>query len=268
MVTAEDFALGYGTYRLRGEGAAQNVRVALETGYRHVDTAQMYNNEEAVGAGIADADVPREEVFLATKVHPENLAHEDVIESTEESLGRLGTDYVDLLYVHWPHTAYEAEDTLSAFDELVDRGAVRAIGLSNFTPPLLDEARDALDHEVFAHQVECHLNLPQSELRDYAVWDDHWLVAYSPLARGAVLESEAIRDVATTHDATPAQVALAWVLAQEHTAAIPKASGDHVRENFGARDLELTADEMAHIEAGGEVGRERVIDPESAPWNA
>jgi 2,5-diketo-D-gluconate reductase B len=265
MVTAEEFALGFGTYKLRGDAATQNVRSALEAGYRHVDTAQMYNNERAVGAAIADADVPREDVFLATKVHPRNLAHDDVLESTEESLEKLGIDYVDLLYVHWPHTAYRPSDTLSAFDELVDRGAVREIGLSNFTPPLLDEARDHLDHEVFAHQVECHAFLPQSELRDYAVRDDHWLVAYSPLARGRVLESDAIQDVAESRGATPAQVALAWLLSREHTAAVPKASGDHVAENAGARDLDLSEEELARIDRVS--GEERVIDPDSAPWN-
>lgn len=261
----DEFRLGFGTYDLNGRDAVENVARALDTGYRHVDTAQGYDNEEGVGRGIAEADVDREDVFLATKVDTGNLAHDDVLASTQESLKKLDTEYIDLLYVHWPTHAYEGADTLAAFDELVDRGAVRHIGLSNFTPDLLVEARDALDHEVFAHQVERHVYHQQRELLEDAREHDTWLVGYSPIAQGDVLDDPVVERIAAKHDASPAQVALAWHLHGEHTAAIPKASGEHVAQNWAARDVSLTeADlaDLAELDDGS-----RVIDPEWAPWN-
>ena len=248
------------------EQCVESVRTALDAGYRHVDTAQMYDTEEAVGEALAEGDVDAEEAFVATKVLPENLAHDDVLETTRESAERLGVDSIDLLYVHWPIDAYDAEGTLSAFDELVDEGLVERVGLSNFTPDQLDEARDVLDAPIFAHQVECHPLLPQDELREYAVEDDHWLVAYAPFARGEVAENDVVRDVAEEYDASPHQVALAWALAKENVAPIPKATGEeHIRSNFEARDVDLDADAVARLDDISE--RTRRIDPDYAPWN-
>jgi len=261
----DDFRLGFGTYDLNGRDAVENVARALDTGYRHVDTAQGYDNEEGVGKGIAESDVDRDDVLLATKVDTGSLAYDDVLESTQESLEKLGTDYLDLLYVHWPTHAYEGADTLAAFDELVDRGDVRNIGLSNFTPGLLEEARDALDHEVFAHQVERHVYLQQRELLEDAREHDTWLVGYSPISQGDVLEDPVLRRIGENHDASPVQVALAWHLHGEHTAAIPKASGEHVEQNWAARELSLTEEELAELDELDEGNR--VINPEWAPWN-
>src|SRR6056297_2542196 len=154
MSPAEIPQPGFGTSGHEGEACTENVVRALEAGYRHVDTAQMYDNERAVGEALERADVDRADVFLATKVLPENLAHDDVIASTETSLDRLGVDAVDLLYVHWPVAAYEPESTLPAMDEVVERGFTRHVGLSNFTVEYLEEAREILDAPVVAHQVE------------------------------------------------------------------------------------------------------------------
>ncbi len=260
--------LGLGTYQNTDpEQCAESVRTALEVGYRHVDTAQGYDNETAVGEGLAAASVPREETFLATKVSTENLAYEDVIESTEESLDELGVGAVDLLYVHWPIRTYDAPETLRAFDVLYDEGRIGRVGLSNFTPELLDEARDLLSAPVFAHQVEMHPLLQQDELLEYAQTHDHWLVAYCPIARGAVFDEPVLTEIAAAHDATAAQVSLAWLLSKEGVAPIPKATGeDHIAENYGALDLELTDDELARIDA---IDREeRIVDFDEAPWNA
>ncbi|MFC7198690.1 aldo/keto reductase [Halospeciosus flavus] len=266
MVADERFELGLGTYKNTDPAeCAATVEMALDVGYRHVDTAQMYDNEAAVGRGIERAPVDREDVFLATKVHPENLAYEDVLDTTEESLEKLGTDYVDLLYVHWPAKAYDAEETLSALDELHDEGRIEHVGLSNFTPALLDEARDHLDAPVFAHQVEMHPLLQQETLHEYAVEHDHWLVAYSPIARGEVFDVPEIREIADKHGVTPAQVSLAWLVQKENVAAIPKATGAHVRENWEARELELDERDVTTIDGLG--GEERLVDPEMAPWN-
>jgi len=244
----------------------ENVRTALDVGYRHVDTAQGYDNEQYVGAGLRDADVDRSDVFLATKVSTANLAREDALATTRESLDRLGVGAVDLLYVHWPHDTYDPESTLSAFDRLHGEGRIGHVGLSNFTPELLDEAMDVLDAPVAAHQVECHPFLPQAELRAHAREHDYWLVAYCPLAQGRVLDDPVLGDIAENHDTSPAAVSLAWLLSKDNVAVIPKASSrEHMAANLAARDLELDDDDIERIDAIDR--RERVIDPSWAPWN-
>ncbi|NEU57408.1 aldo/keto reductase [Halorussus sp. MSC15.2] len=259
--------LGLGTWEnTDGETCAESVRQALEMGYRHIDTAQAYDNEEYVGRGIADADVDRDDVFLATKVWTSNLSHDDVIETAKESLDKLGVEYVDLLYVHWPANEYDPEDTLPAFDQLHDDGLVENVGVSNFEPRHLDEAQEILDAPVFANQVEMHPLLPQDELVEYGQENDVNLVAYSPLARGKVFDVPEIQDVAEKHDASAAQVSLAWLLQRDGVAAIPKASSeDHIRDNWGALDLELDAEDVEKIASIEE--RDRRVDPDFGPWN-
>ncbi|MFB6308581.1 MAG: aldo/keto reductase [Haloarculaceae archaeon] len=260
--------LGIGTWQNdEPEQCAESVRTALEMGYRHVDTAQAYGNEKAVGDGIAAADVPREEVFLATKVETQAprdpYSHEEVVESVEESLEKLGTDYLDLLYVHWPVRAYDPEETLPAFDELYDRGLIDRVGVSNFEPEHIDEARDRLDAPIFANQIEMHPLLPQAGLRAYAEETDIELVAYSPLARGGVFDVPEIADVAEKHGVSAAQVSLAW-LREKGVTAIPKATGrDHIADNWASLSLDLDAEDIATID--GIDRTERRIDPSWGP---
>ena len=263
---ALDFpAMGLGTSGNKDpETCRRTVAEALEMGYRHVDTAQMYDNEEPVGEGIADADVDREEVLLATKVHPSNLAYEDAKDTARESLDRLGVDAVDLLYVHWPMRAYEPEESLRAMNELHEEGLARHVGLSNFTPDLLAEARELLEVPVAAHQVECHPLLPQEELRADAREHGHPLVAYCPLGR-AQLEHPVLDELAEKHGVSPPVVSLLWCLAQDVVVPIPKATGDHVRENWEAQDVELDAEDLERLDAIEQ--RQRIIDPEDAAWN-
>ena len=258
--------LGIGTWQNEDhDQCAESVRTALDHGYRHVDTAQAYRNEEAVGRGIAEADVDREDVFLATKVWTSNLAHDDVLETTEESLDRLRTDYLDLLYVHWPANEHDPEETLSAFAELRDEGAIERIGVSNFEPRHLDEARDVLGELPFANQVEFHPLLPQEDLQAYAANEDLELVAYSPLARGEVFDIPEIQDVAEKHGVSEAQVSLAWVREKGAT-AIPKATGrDHIEDNFASLDVELDDEDVEQIDSVS--GRDRQVDPDFGPWN-
>ncbi|WP_342766294.1 aldo/keto reductase [Haladaptatus sp. AB643] len=246
------------------EQCAETIRTALDVGYRHIDTAQMYENEAEVGDGIASSDVPREDIFLATKVLPANLAYDDVFSSVDESLDKLGTEYVDLLYVHWPMEAYDAEDTLPAFDELYEGGTATDIAVSNFTPELLDEARDLLDAPIVANQVEMHPLLQQEELRAYAADHDMTLVAYSPLMRGDVGDVPELQDIAEKHDSTPSQVSIAWLQGLGNVVPIPKATGeDHLRQNRSVPELD--AEDMDTIAA---IDRQkRVIDPDAAAWN-
>ena len=256
---------GFGTSNHTGTSCTENVLRALEAGYRHIDTAQMYDNEEAVGTALERADVDREDVFLATKVHPSNLAADDVVATTEESLDRLGVERVDLLYVHWPTTAYDPADTLPAMDEVRDRGYTDYVGLSNFTIEYLEEALEILDSPVLAHQIECHPWLPQRELVAYGIEHDITTVAYCPIMQGRADEDTVLTEIAARRDVTPHQVALAWHHQRDGVVAIPKASGDHVEANLAASEIELTDEEVAQIDAIE--NRERIVDPDRAVWN-
>ncbi|WP_435335820.1 aldo/keto reductase [Haloarchaeobius sp. TZWWS8] len=267
-MTADDIPrLGFGTV---GVTDPATIETALDIGYRHIDTAQWYENEDVVGQGIAQAPVPRDEVTVATKVLPENLGADDVHRTTDESLERLGLDSIDVLYVHWPTNAYDPEATLGAFDELYDAGKIRGVGLSNFTPALLDDAREILDAPVLATQVEMHPLLHQEELVEYVQQAGMQLVAYSPLAQGQVFDEPVLQEIAAAHDVSVAQVSLAWLFSKDDVAAIPKASGDHIADNYAALDLELTDDDIARIDA---IDREvRTVDPDDeekvdrTPW--
>jgi 2,5-diketo-D-gluconate reductase B len=257
--------LGLGTWENDDyDACVESVRTALEMGYRHIDTAQAYGNEDAVGEGIEKADVPREEIFLATKIWNDNLNHDDVLETAQESLDDLGVDSVELLYVHWPAGEYDPEGTLSAFAELVDEGTVDRIGLSNFEPQHLDTAQEVLDDPVFANQVECSPLWRQEELREYCGEEDVELVAYSPLARGEVFDVEELAEIAEKYDANEAQVSLAWLRAKEIT-TIPKAtSEDHIRSNWESLEIDLDEEDVAAIDSMDR--QERQVDPSFAPW--
>jgi len=242
----------------------RTVARAIEIGYRHVDTAQMYDNERPVGEGIRESGVDREAVALATKIHPTNLAPEDAERTARESLDRLGVEAVDLLYVHWPMGSYEPEATLRAMDDLRAEGVTRHVGLSNFTPDLLAAARDLLDAPVAAHQVECHPLLRQDELRADAREHGYPLVAYCPLGR-AEIDHPTLRAIADERGVSVPTVCLAWCLAQENVVPIPKATGGHVRENWEARRVDLDEADLDRIAAIED--RRRLVDPDDAAWN-
>jgi len=256
--------LGLGTWQNDShDQCRESVQTALEMGYRHIDTAQAYGNEAAVGEGIESSSVDRDDIFLATKVWISNLSREGVIRSTEESLEKLKTDYVDLLYVHWPAREYEPEETLSAFDELYEDGTIDRIGVSNFEPEHIDEAREILDSPLFANQVELHPLLQQRELREYAAENDIELVAYSPLARTDIFSDPTLGQIAEERDTSEAQVTLAW-LREKGVTAIPKATSEaHIRDNWGSLDLELDEEEIELIDSIER--RTRQVHPDFAP---
>jgi diketogulonate reductase-like aldo/keto reductase len=261
--------IGLGTWENSDpDQCEETVRNALKIGYRHIDTAQLYENETAVGNGINSSSVDRDEIFLATKVSFENLEHDQVISSTKQSLNELGTDYVDLLYVHWPAKYYEASKTLEAFRKLQDDDLIRYIGLSNFTPTLLDEARTVLDDNIYAHQVEMHPYLKQKHLHDDALKNDLKLVAYSPFRHGTIFDDTTVKEIAEDIGATPAQVLLAWLVQKESVYPIPKATGQkHLEQNFEAQNVSLSDDQRTRIESIERV--DRYIDPPFAPdWES
>jgi 2,5-diketo-D-gluconate reductase B len=195
----------------------------------------------------------------------EGLAHDEVYDGIEESLSLLGVDALDLVYIHWPVGNYDAAETLSAFDDLVDDGLARHVGVSNFDIELLDEATDALDAPLFANQVERHPMLPRDDLVAHAREHGYYLVAYSPLARGEALDLPAVEAVAEKHGVSPAQACLAWVTHPENVVAVPKATGSaHLSDNLGAADLELDPEDVERIDDVD--ARKRFVDREGAPW--
>ena len=251
------------------------VATALALGYRHLDTARIYDNEAVVGEGLAaglagdsgvddavdaTSDLDREDVTVATKLWIDDLAADAVAPAARESADRLGVDAIDLLYVHRPRGDYDPETTLPALDRLVDEGLVRNVGVSNFELPDLDRAVDVLDASLAAHQTELHPLFYKPKLLDHAREHGYPVVAYSPLAGGRVCEVDAVVEVADAHGTTPEAVAIAWATAKDPVVAIPKASSEeHLRANLAAADLELTESEVAAIDA---VEREAELFPE------
>lgn len=240
--------LGFGTWRLSGRDCEEGVADALAAGYRHVDTAAMYGNEEEVGRGLRAAGVDRGEVWLTTKVWPDDLQPERVRGSLARSMRALGTDYVDLFMIHWPNPRVPLAATLEAMSELRDEGRARELGVSNFTSTQFREALDLA--RVIVNQVEYHPFLDQSAVLEVCRERDVELTAYRPLFKGAALEDPVIVEIAAAHGATPAQVTLAWLTGQERVSAVPKASSpERRRENLAALELELSAEERSRIDA-------------------
>jgi diketogulonate reductase-like aldo/keto reductase len=253
--------LGLGTWQLKGPACRLGVQRALGVGYRHIDTAQAYDNEEDVGAAIAASGVPRSELFVTTKVSRTNLRRAAVRASTERSLARLGLDYVDLLLIHWPNPSVPLNETLEAMLELREERLVREIGVSNFSTRLLSEALAIAP--IFCNQIEYHPFIDQRAQVELARREDCLLVAYSPLARGRAASERTLRRIAQAHGRTPSQVALRWLIQQDHVAAIPKSSGRHLEENWNVFDFALTDLEMRQV---FEIHRgERPAEPAWAP---
>lgn len=257
--------IGLGTFQnTYGDECIESVKTALDAGYRHIDTAQDYGTESFVGDAIAESDVDREDVFVATKIWNDNLGYDDVLETFEESRERLGVETVDLLYIHWPAGAYDPDETLAAFDELYEAGDIRHVGVSNFTAEDLEITREHLDAPVFANQIEVHPLCQQPDLREYCTEADIRVVGYSPLARGRVIDVPELRGIADEHDATAAQVSLAWAR-HRNVVPIPMArTSQFIRENYESLGISLSDEELATIDDLDEA--RRTIDPSYAPW--
>lgn len=258
--------LGLGTWDLRGTDCVRAVHEALDMGYRHVDTAQMYENEREVGRGLKESGVPREDLFLTTKLWLDSLTRKAVPKTTNECLKRLATDYVDLLLIHWPAASVPLSETLGAMSVLLGSGKARSIGVSNFTTGLWRQALELAP--VGVNQVEFHPFLNQDDLVRFAREKDLRIVAYTPLAKGRASLEPAIVEIARAHGRTPTQVTLRWLIQHPGVAAIPKASRrEHLRENLGIFDFELDEAEMKALSG---LGRNlRLVDPGWAPdWNA
>ena len=259
--------LGLGTWPLRGAEGQAAVESALDLGYRHVDTAEMYGNEVEVGAAIRASGLARRDIFITTKVWFDKPDGPRFRDAALACLDRLGTAYVDLLLVHWPSPQLDLPSVLEALEGLRQAGRARAVGVSNFPPGLLRRALDLQITPLACLQVEHHLLLDQSALLAITGPAGMVLTSYTPLGKGAVAEGPVVGGIAALLGATPAQVALAYLLAKGAVAAIPKAASPaRQRENLGALDLALTPADMAALEALPK-GR-RFVNPDFAPdWN-
>lgn len=246
---AEMPAIGLGTWTLRGSQGKDLVQHALEIGYRHIDTAASYENEEVIGEAIRDSGVPREQIFLTTKVWWTDLAPADLERSAENSLKLLGVDYVDLLLIHWPNPEIPLAETVPALNRVRDRGMTRHIGVSNFTTRLLEEAVRLSEAPLVANQVEYHPYLDQRKVHSLCRANDMIMVAYCPIHRGGeLLQEPAVLKAASRHGKTPAQVVLRWHMQQEGVAVIPRTSRkERVAENAAIFDFSLDPAEMEEI---------------------
>jgi len=259
--------IGLGTYQMHGDSCVDSVVKALDLGYRHIDTAQIYENEREVGEALNISTVDRSEIFLTTKVWRTNLEYDDVLRSTETSLKHLDTSYVDLLLIHWPNEQVELRKTLEAMLVLRDQGKASNIGVSNFPLKLLKEAVETIHAPIFCDQVEFHVYLDQLTLLDYAIDNDLMLTAYSPLAQGNLLNDNELKQIADKYNKSVAQVALRWLIEQQNVVAIPKASKEeHIEANIDIYDFELSDEEFENI---NNIKQEkRVVDPSFSPeWD-
>ncbi len=239
-------SIGLGTWRLSGSDCSDAVESALSLGYRHIDTAQMYGNEDQVGRGMGDSGVDRDDIFLVTKLSTGNFTHDKALSSGRGSIKKLGTDYVDLLLMHWPNPRVPLEETLGAMRELQEEGSIRHIGVSNFPASMVEEATQYA--EIFCNQVEYNPRNLQENLAEQARDLDYLLTAYSPVAKGRLRDDATLAEIGESHSKTPSQVALRWLVQQEKVCAIPKAqSREHQESNLDVFDFELSDEKMRRI---------------------
>jgi len=234
------------------------IKDAIEMGYRYVDTAEHYGTEQEVGSAIKKTSVPREEVVVATKIGYDGLSFDDILRSAKESLTRLGIDYVDILYIHWPFDHYDPQETMAAMDELVEEGLVSNIGVSNFSVEELEKARNHTRFDIFVNQVEMHPLYQQSKLVDYATENGINLVAYGPLMAGEIFKVPELSEIAEKHGTNEAAVAFAWLLQKDRVVPVTEStSREHLAENLNANELPLDKQDIELIEG---------IERESKVW--
>ena len=240
--------MGFGTSRLTGNVGAEAVRHALEVGYRLLDTADSYGNHEAVAAGIKSSGVPREEIFLTTKIDGDDHAYKDVLSATKRYLEELNTDYIDLLLIHWPNRAVPVGETLKAMQELKEAGKIRAIGVSNFTRHHLEDTFQT-GVEVSVNQVETHPAFNQKDLREFCAEHGIIITAYAPLGRGADLELPLLVELANKYGATAPQIILNWIVSRGMVAIPRSKTPERIKENFESLDFTIEETDLLRIDA-------------------
>ncbi len=259
--------LGLGTWRMKGDECREAVERALSLGYRHIDTAEMYGNEEAVGAALNGARLPRGDIHVTTKVWWENLKPDAMRRAMDASLKKLRTDYVDLYMIHWPSPDMDLPAALATLAKLKEEGLAHAIGVCNFPVALLRKAVEEIRVPLAANQVEYHVLLNQGPVLDYLGRHNMALTAYCPIAQGKLAGHEELGVIARKHNASAAQIALKWLLDQPGVAAIPKAQRRESQvANLEAMKIELDDADRAAIAALPKT--QRMVNPGFAPaWD-
>jgi 2,5-diketo-D-gluconate reductase B len=259
--------LGLGTFRMQGDVCRAAVESALALGYRHIDTAEMYANEDAIGAAIAASGVKRGELHVTTKVWNENLAPDAMRRAFDTSLKKLRLDVVDLYLVHWPKPGMHLPSMFETLMKLKEEGRTRAIGVANFNVALLKTVVEELKAPIACNQIEYHVMLDQSKVKKYMDTKSIPLVAYCPLAQGRAASDETLVAIGKKHNASGAQVALRWLLDQDGVAAIPKASRhESQKANWDALSVKLDDDDRKKIAALPK--DKRFVNPGFAPtWD-
>lgn len=259
---------GLGTFRLQDDVVILSVKTALELGYRTIDTAQIYENEAAVGQAITESGVARGDLFVTTKIWIENLSAEKLIPSLEESLAKLRTDYVDLTLIHWPSPegAVSVKESMLALMAAKEAGLTRQIGISNFPIALMQEAIDAVGAENIAtNQIELHPFLQNRQVVEFAQKNDLHITSYMTLAYGDALKDQVINAIAQKHKATPAQVVLAWAMTLGYAVIPSSTKRENLASNMAAVDLHLDDQDMANIAALDR--QQRLVSPEGLAPN-
>ncbi|HEY8435615.1 MAG TPA: aldo/keto reductase [Haloplasmataceae bacterium] len=239
--------IGLGTFLASGEEVYRAVRVALEVGYRHIDTAKIYHNEEEVGRAIKDSGIPREEIFVTSKVWTTDMGYRQTKKAFHESLERLQLDYLDLYLIHWPKTYQLNRETWKAMEELYYEGKVRAIGLSNFNIHHIEDLLKVATVIPAANQVELHPGLQQHPLQEYCMGKGIYLISHSPLARGKVFQMEKLKEIADKYNKSVVNVVVRWGI-QRKIFMIPKSvTPERIRDNFQVFDFSLTEEDIEAI---------------------
>lgn len=241
--------LGFGTWPMRGDECRNAVAEGLRAGYRHIDTAQGYANETEVGEAIRASGIPRDDIFITTKIRTDWQSRDRLQASVEESLAKLGVDVVDLVLIHWPYPPVPVEEAIPELCAAKRRGLTRHIGVSNFTIALLDRAIAVTSEPLVTNQVEYHPFLDQRKIVAATLKDGLAVTAYCPLARGRVIGDPLLESIARAHGKTVGQVALRWLIQKPNTIAIPKAAHpERIRENIDIFDFNLSPAEMVAID--------------------
>ena len=241
--------MGYGTWTHYGENARDCVAWAIEAGCRHIDTAQGYDNERAVALGIAQSGVPRSEIFITTKVRPDNFGPGQVMPSVRESLDKLETDVVDLLLLHWPSRTYPLESYIGQLAEAFDAGLAKRIGVSNFNKAQIDQTAVLLgDRKIATNQVEAHVYMQNRPIVEHCQAMGIPVTAYCPVARGAIVGDPVLAEIGAAHDVSGDQVALAFLMAKGMIVIPSSGKKARIVSNFEARRIALTPDEVARLE--------------------
>jgi 2,5-diketo-D-gluconate reductase B len=259
--------LGLGTFRLQGDECRKAVASALAMGYRHIDTAEMYANEDEVGDAVAASGIAREQLHITTKVWWQNLAPDAIRRAFDASLVKLKTTYVDFYLIHWPAPDMDLAAAIETLLQIKAQGGARAIGVCNFPVALLREAVEVIQAPIACNQVEYHVLLGQDQLKTYCASKAIPLTAYAPLAQGRLAAYPHLQTIADKHGATPSQVALAWLLQQDGVIAIPKSKSEaSQRSNLAAFEVELDEADRAVIAALPK--DQRFVSPGFAPqWD-